>query len=243
MGKKRRISPKKRLEGEIEADARAFVDSNLHICPFGKMAEREGQVAYAVIDKKDVEGSTKEAVKAFLRSKSAAVLVFPEVIHGLETSEEVAIEIMLAAATHIGKALNPQLSMQEVRAEVEEEIGIHLKDPYSNYNPVMRADYHNGEPSNIFAGFMGPCYKRGHTRWAPRPMVVLTWAFDIDLATEENPKWTNLVRKRMRKAFGGDYDANALFLDEKPFVTEPVKKKARDYKVVKAGKLTFVVLQ
>ncbi|MEK7673108.1 MAG: hypothetical protein AAB373_04450 [Patescibacteria group bacterium] len=211
---------KRNQDHGIRDDARAFIGSTEHICPFATLAERNHEVAYGVIDDKDVEGSMRKTLERFLTDKKAAVLAFSRRVTDLKTSEDLAIRYMVAAGTVLNSIQNPKGKLSDIRDQLARGVGDIIRDPNSEYHPHLMAKHPKvGFPDNIFTIFMGPCYEKTHTRWAPHPMLVLTWATDVNQATITGIPVVKQIHERIRRAFGGRYDADALFVKPTPEIT------------------------
>jgi hypothetical protein len=66
-----------------------------------------------------------------------------------------------------------------------------------------------GEP--LYAVCMAPVYPETHPRYAPHPIVVVTWVRDI-AEVHALPKVLAAIRERMRAGHGSLYEADELML-------------------------------
>lgn len=79
-------------------------------------------------------------------------------------------------------------------------------DPYRHFLTALQP-----EPQPLHAICMAPMYPKGHPRWAPHPVIVVTWGSDVARA-QRNLKLVQQIRNKAFSAHGSKYDADALFL-------------------------------
>lgn len=211
----------KKLHAE-RGQARDFIGGTEHVCPFGTLAERNGEVAYGRIEEGRVEKSIKKALEAMLEGKKkTAVLMFPENGRDFEESKADAIRYMVAAGTILTATLYPDVTPQQIREALEIQVAAVIRDENSNKTPHLAAIHPiTGVPDHIFTIFMGPCYQRPHARWAPYPMLVLTWAVDVQQVSLLQAEIVNAIHAKIRRIHGGRYDADLLVVPQVPDVVE-----------------------
>lgn len=195
-------------------DTRNFIESREHACPFAAEAEHGGQVQYVSISELGPEVAIRQGVREFIASsKKALVLLFPESTHRLPLDMMIkrAVDYFTEAGAAMIETYNPGISRSEVKEIAEREFRSILEDPDSDIIP------HIGHPEKggMYTIFMG-AYERPHPRWAPHPMLVLTWISDVEAAQLNTPLMVERIRERVFREFGAPYDAKALALPQRP---------------------------
>jgi hypothetical protein len=202
-----------------EGEVKRFIGGTEHVCPFGALAERHGKVSY--MRARNPDFSLTSDVGDFVKSdQQALVILLPKGSGSLEEARHRTDQYFLVIARVLLKLQFPKTSPQEsdriIRAQFLPYMG---KDSLQEVFLSFRGQA-------LYLIYMGPEYEPNeagvpHARYAPHPMLVMTRHKDVYDATKEHPMVFAEVRRRMREAMGGVYDASARFLDQKPEIVEP----------------------
>lgn len=202
------------------AEARSFVGSTAHVCPFGTRAEREGNVLYARAQAPNFTLSA--SVLDFVKNpdKEALIIVLPRENNGLERARVRTNDYYLAIARVLIKDQDRKLTFPEIEAIIREQFVPHMGRDAEQH---LFLSFRNRA---LYLIYMGPEYQPNaegvpHARYSPVPMLVMTRHEDVFNAKRDHPRVFDEVRERMRAAMGGIYDASERFLEQDPEIIEP----------------------
>lgn len=202
--------------------ARAFVGSTHHVCPFGTMAEKQGDVVYAVISsdkRQDPWIKILKPLEELLAGKKALILAFPKRVTDMGESEELTYSYSEQLAIAAARINNPGVKVSDLKKAVYDEYTSVLRDPVLSPN-IAAPDSEFGLPNSLVVTFMGPCYEDPtHARYAPHPMLIVTTGLDIAISQLQKPGTVKAIRKRITDRFGGIYDIDRVFVDFDPVIT------------------------
>jgi FPC/CPF motif-containing protein YcgG len=102
-----------------------------------------------------------------------------------EETKEWAIQVFLELQTVLWLSIG--LTLTSLEDYIKNEVEPTLRDDYSEKRLFLS---YRSQP--LFSICMAPCYSDKHPRYAPSPIVVVTWAYDVGQAHKNNqPKVTD----------------------------------------------------
>lgn len=177
-----------------------FIRGGGSACPFARGSSRL-YVTTGIIPA-GRRAKTLEVSRRFVPGQSQALLVvgpkFPNFVTTRYWAQEVFLELMTCFELLDGA------TEKDAAAHVK-GVGLVLRDDSDPRRPILGF---RGEP--LFAICMAPCYPRAHPRYAPVPVVVVTWARDV--AEVHGGAATGQIRQIMKCEHGFEYDADDLML-------------------------------
>lgn len=175
------------------------------VCPFAAHSRR------VYVDDADGPDAMRKAVERFAATQSApirgALLVVgsPDTFEGTKTwAREVFLELAYHFIMHAGAT--SVVAWDHVQTNLRPA----LSDDANPMRPVLACD-----EQPLFCICMAPVYPPTHPRYAPEPVVVVTWQVDIFAAFTQPT--VDRVRAAMKREHGSVYDADELML---PLPTE-----------------------
>lgn len=200
-------------------EVKGFVGGTEHVCPFGTLAQRSGDVSY--MRARNPDFSLTPGVVDFLKSDNKAlVIILPQGSGSLEEARRRTDQYFLAIARVLVKAQESKIPAKEMEDVIQTQFL-----PYMGRDSIQHV-FLSFRGHALFLIYMGPEYLANeegvpHARYAPHPMLVMTRHQDVSDAQSEHPRVFEEVRRRMREAMGGIYDASERFLDQNPEIQEP----------------------
>lgn len=156
-----------------------------------------------------------QSVRRFVESREHACPFAVEAEHAggvqFEAVMKKAIDYFTEAGAAMIQTYNPGATRTQIKQFAKQDFRAHLEDPDSDIIPHIVHPSRGG----LYTVFMGQ-YKRPHPRWAPHPMLVMTWISDVEQAQAESPRVVELIRERVFREFGEPYDAKAVILPQRP---------------------------
>lgn len=190
-----------------------FLRQGGSVCPFARRSRR----IYATVgDQPTLDRSAiLRAVPLFAATQNAspngAMLVLGPSNKDFDQTRTWALEVFLELMTCFtitapgtGAFTGPRYEA-ELTAAINRAIRPALFDDASPIRPVLAC---RGAP--LFAICLAPVYPRTHPRYAPAPVVVVTWQADVG-AVHDDPT-TAHIRAAMKREHGSVYDADAIVL-------------------------------
>lgn len=172
------------------------------VCPF----HQSGVPHLATWDRKGDRRRLLAAAESFSgtlgQSPSHALIVLGPTCSGYRRTRAWAVDVFLdlfELFLVLSGAPRPT-ARQQVR-----EVRRQLNDNADPLRPMLGCGNHM-----LHAICMAPVYPVGHPRWAPRPMVVVTWERDVQAA--QSLAVLARIRERMREGHGALYDADDLMV-------------------------------
>jgi hypothetical protein len=138
------------------------------------------------------------------RAPSGALLVLGPDLDGFEATRTWAREVFLELMAGFG--LLEGFEERELATYIEQQIRPMLLDESNPRRPVLGC-----RQAPLFAICMAPLYPRTHPRYAPQPVVVLTWHEDVGAVQTQEPA-ASRIRQAMIREHGWAYDADELML-------------------------------
>lgn len=188
----------------------AFLHDGGSVCPFARTCKLI-YVDTSQIPKNDRSALVK-AVKQFSPTMGstppAALIVGGPMSTNFEETKEWAIQVFLELHTVLWLGIG--LTLTSLEAYVKNEVEPMVRDDSSQKRIFLT---HKNQP--LFSICMAPCYHNKHPRYAPTPVVVVTWHYDVEQVRKNDPL-IQKIRAAMFKGYGGPYDADELMLSLTP---------------------------
>jgi hypothetical protein len=191
---------------KLEQVVDEFIRRGGSVCPHARGSAR----IYAAVGQEPCKdrASIWPAVCSFAATKgktpNGALLVSGPDLEGFAATRTWAREVFLELMVDFG--LLDGLDARMIAAHVEEHIRPMLLDDSDPRRPVLGC---RGAP--LFSICMAPLYPKTHPRYAPRPVVVVTWHEDVGAAAGQEPA-ASRIRQAMIREHGCVYDADELML-------------------------------
>ncbi len=183
-----------------------FIRQGGSVCPHARGSTR----VYATVGlepRKD-RASLLPALRQFAATKglspNGALLVLGPALDGFETTRTWAREVFLELM--FGFGLLEGLEEREIAEHIAQSIRPLLLDESDPRRPVLGC-----RQSPLFSICMAPLYPKTHPRYAPQPVVVLTWHEDVGAVQKQEPA-ASRIRQAMIREHGYAYDADELML-------------------------------
>lgn len=185
------------------------------VCPYATKAAREQAICWIEVPAhpKKRQEPLYRGLQDFWDGRPICILLLPESVSH-KKDRALVWDVYCELAVALGRWDDPSDPVEEIREQVNRIIRPSLADtaPHQPFLPVRK------QPVVTIA--MGPQYSPDHPRYAPSLIMAMTRMSDIR-EVQQNPSAIQLIRERMRKLVGGLYDANLIYLAERPTLTEP----------------------
>jgi hypothetical protein len=178
-----------------------FVAQGGSVCPFARGSAR----LYVTVGRvpADKRKNLREAFQRFSAGQNQAVLVIGPEFADFATTRGWAREVFLELLICLG--VLDGVPEKEVARYAKTEIRPLLCDDKDPRRPLLGF---RGKP--LYSICMAPLYPKTHPRYAPKPVIVVTWGEDV--AKVHGLPSTNGIREAMRREHGFVYDADDLML-------------------------------
>lgn len=178
-----------------------FIAQGGSVCPFARGSARlYVTVGHVPADKRQ---QLREMFQRFAPGQSQAALVIgpdlPDFVATTRWAREVFLELMICLGILDG------LPEKDVNRYVKQTIRPLLEDDKDPRRPLLGF---RGKP--LYSICMAPLYPKTHPRYAPKPVVVVTWHQDV--ADVHDQLATSKIRESMKREHGFVYDADDLML-------------------------------
>lgn len=178
-----------------------FIVKEGSVCPFARGSAR----LYVTVGRvpADKRKKTLEAGKRFAPGQNQALLVVGPQLPNFQATKRWAREVFLELLTCFG--LLDGLPEKDVVRHVRSEVRPLLEDEKDPRRPLL-----GFRGKMLYSICMAPLYPKTHPRYAPVPVVVVTWGEDV--AQVHGQPSTGRIREVMRREHGHVYDADDLML-------------------------------
>lgn len=178
-----------------------FIEKGGSVCPFARASARLFVTVGRVPS--DKRKKIREAGQRFAPGQNQALLVVGPQLPNFLATRTWAREVFLELQTCFG--LLDGFAEKDVLRLVRTEIRPLLEAEKDPRRPMLGF---RGLP--LYAICMAPCYPKTHPRYAPMPVIVVTWGEDV--AKVHDQPATEKIRETMRREHGSVYDADDLML-------------------------------
>lgn len=190
-----------RLDGGSMVLVDDFVEKGGSVCPFARGSAR----LYVTVGRilADRRKKTAEAVQRFAPGQNQALMVVGPDLPNFAATKVWAREVFQELMIVMG--LLDNVPEKDVVRYVRTQIRPLLENEADPRRPMLGF---RGKP--LYAICMAPCYPQTHPRYAPKPVIVITWGQDV-AAVHSRPT-TEKIREIMQREHGCVYDADDLML-------------------------------
>lgn len=183
-----------------------FIRHGGGICPYARGSAR----IYATVGQEPTKdrASILPALRRFAATKgqspNGALLVLGPDLEGFAATRTWARKVFLELMACFG--LLEGLDEREIATHIEERIRPMLLDDSDPRRPVLGC-----REAPLFSICMAPLYPKTHSRYAPHPVVVVTWHEDVGAVHGQEPA-ASRIRQAMIREHGSAYDADELMI-------------------------------
>jgi hypothetical protein len=183
-----------------------FIRNGGSVCPYARGSDR----IYATVGRnpRTDRASILPALHRFSatrgQSPNGALLILGPDFKGFDATRDWARDVFLELM--VGFGLVDGLDERAVVTYIEQNVRPMLLDESEPRRPVLGC-----REAPLFSICMAPVYPKTHPRYAPRPVVVVTWHEDVGAVQGREPA-ASQIRQAMLREHGSAYDADELML-------------------------------